>query len=188
MVETGPNPPNPDQARREAVGKDDASKKPVELYAMPSNSKDMQIVQMQILHIQNQNTNNSNLHTKLWSSTDLVHAAHTKSTTTTTTSKPSRSHHFPLAPPRDCDFLGERVLLASVSFYWFLWTDCKMQLGTIQSQNISVYIDLAVRQIWRVTSTGLLSKCQNLRWNIGVIRGQICRSNNMRCKRTQFDR
>ena len=26
MVETGPNPPNPDQARREAVGKDDASK------------------------------------------------------------------------------------------------------------------------------------------------------------------
>ena len=25
MVETGPNPPNPDQARREAAGKDDAS-------------------------------------------------------------------------------------------------------------------------------------------------------------------
>ena len=39
--------------------------KPVELYAMPSNSKDMQIVQMQILHIQNENTNNSNLHTIL---------------------------------------------------------------------------------------------------------------------------
>ena len=65
MVGTGPNPPNPDQARREAAGKDDASKKPVELYAMPSNSKDMQIVQMQILHIQNQNTNSSNLHTIL---------------------------------------------------------------------------------------------------------------------------
>ena len=39
--------------------------KPVELYAMPSNSKNMQIVQMQILHIQNPNTNNSNLHTIL---------------------------------------------------------------------------------------------------------------------------
>ena len=26
MVQTGPNPPNPDQARREAAGKDDASK------------------------------------------------------------------------------------------------------------------------------------------------------------------
>ena len=63
MVQTGPNPPNPDQARREAAGKDDASKKPVELYAMPSNSNSMQIVQMQILHIQNENTNNSNLHT-----------------------------------------------------------------------------------------------------------------------------
>ena len=65
MVQTGPNPPNPDQARREAAGKDDASKKPVELYAMPSNIIDIQIVEMQILQIQNQNTNNSNLHTIL---------------------------------------------------------------------------------------------------------------------------
>ena len=47
------------------LAKTTLQKKPVELYAMPSNSKDMQIVQMQILHIQNQNTNKSNLHTIL---------------------------------------------------------------------------------------------------------------------------